>query len=342
MRTLLLGLALVGMTVTAVSADALNLFYDVRPTIAEIDSPVAPYIYSASLCPYAPSIGYNYDLYASGGRGDGQMVWVCPKIEDTTDWTGFGAPDLVEEHISTINPSYDWSQADFYLYAEFQGTAGQIVSSIGVSQTIPAAAFAAGGGFYLESANATPMTTTLWDGTNFAGSDAAISMKMVQVPVTAGPAFDNDAAYLNPGDTEQIAKIHLQAAYRNGETVAASYGAKLAVNELLVTRVSYPTAAAVLPVYMGYNAGSLELWGNGTSQIGTNPSDDMVIKVVRKGDFDFNGTAADAIDDYAYWAISPDPTMCNPFEFWIGDMDLDGMTCSSLDDFDYIKHSFIP
>jgi hypothetical protein len=333
----------------------LNLFYDVRPTIAEIDSPAPPYTNSASLSIYAPYIGKPYPLANGGGRGDGQFVFVSPQLEDVSNYYGTGT-DGIDENIAILNPAYDYSQNDFYLYAEFLGTAGEIASSVGVTQSIPAAAFTGGNGFYLASAAATPMTATLWDGTNFAGSNASISMKMVQVPVTAGPAFDNDAAYLNPGDTEQVAKVHIQAEYRltetapyyNGGDVADirnySLGVKLAVNELLVTRVSYPTAAAVLPVYLGYdNAGALELWGNGTSTTGTNPTDDMSIIVVRKGDYDFDGGAASGVDDYAYYSIGADPTNVNPLEWWLGDFDGfgDGPN-TGLDDVDYFRHANIP
>ena len=93
--------------------------------------------------------------------------------------------------------------------------------------------------------------------------------------------------------------------------------------------------AAALPFNFGYAAGVPE---PGTS----NATPDLVVTVVRKGDFDWDGAAATGVDDYAYYSIGADPTLVNPVEFWLGDFDLDGAAFTGLDDYDYYKHANVP
>jgi len=358
MRKFLLALALVAVATTAANAQ-LNLFYDVRATAAEIAAPAAPYTNSASLDDVY-YYGQSYPLYNGGGRGDGQVIYLSPKLADVVYYTGFPPTDGRDEHWNVMEsgqPDVDWSQGDFYLYAEYVSAAGPVISSIGVTQEIDPDAFvAADDKFYLDSLTVTPETPTLWDGTNFTGSDASISMKAVQVPVAAGPVFDNSAAYLNPGDFEQIASFHVETGYRTGSGLVppTTYSLKLKVNELLCTQVAYPTAAGNLAMNMGYAAGSLDplLGGQtGSDNNATSAADDMLITIWRKGDLDGDGTQCTGIDDLAYYTIAlkwnglpPPDTNINPLEQYLTDFDVDGSPATGVDDMDYYKHAtgYIP
>jgi hypothetical protein len=351
MRKIVFGLLLVAC-VTSVASAQLNLFYDTRATTADILSPAPPYTASASLATYFPyGIGQEYPLFNGGGKGDSQRIFLSPQIEDVTDYTGFGSPDGIPESIYSwyaympdpANPKYDWSQGDFYLYAEFAGV-GQVVSSIGVTQDI-AGAFVGGSGMYLASASATAENGGLWDGTNFTGSNASINMKMVKVPVAGSPPAFNATAGLHNGSFEKIAKVHVQSSVRNGESAVANWGVKLSVNELLCTRVQYPGSAGALPMYFGYVGGAPEAAsGSGSVQGASSATDDMTITVIRKGDFDADGVAATGSDDFAYYdiALYYDGTNCNQFEQYLADFDLDGIPSTGSDDGEYYKHAAVP
>ena len=354
MRKIVFGLLLVAC-VTSVASAQLNLFYDVRADKAEILAPAAPYTNTLSLSPYGPSgIGQNYPLANGGGKGDHAIVYVCPKMADTTDYTGFGAPDGVPESSYSWDANVDWTVADIYLYAEFHGAA-QVVSSIGVTQDIPAAAFvAAPDTAFLESVTAAPQNASLWDGTNFTGSNAAIKMKMVKVPVAGSPPAFNAAAGIHDGSFEQIAKVHVASALRQlsggGSPIpVATYGAKLSVNELLCTKVQYPGSAGALPMNLGYVGGAPEAaTGTGSVLGATSATDDFSVTIVRKGDYDFDGAAATSIDDFAYFGIAlnwnglPAPdTNINRVELYLSDFDGDGSPATALDDGEYFKHNTI-
>lgn len=319
------------VALTTVASAQLNLFYDVRSNIAVIDAPAAPFIYSASLSPWWPDIGRNYPLYGTplGGRGDGQNIYVSPFMPDTTDWTGTGAPDGVPESTSFIDPSYDHSVGAFYLYAAYAGPADptKVVSSIGVVQSIPGA-FASATNFYLASATTTLVNPTLWDGTAVTGSNASTSLKMVQVPVMAGPAFDPGVG-IKPGQTWQIAKVDIVGASKTPGMGVGIYNVNLSENALLITNVISGGGGGALAYTFGYAAGVPD----------TGSAPDMVITVVRKGDFDFDGYAATGVDDFAYYPIGADPSLINPVEFWLGDFDGDGFTFTGVDDFQYLQES---
>lgn len=351
MRKFLLALALVAIATTAANAQ-LNLFYDVREK-TDILTPAAPYLASDSLCTYvAYGYGQNYPLYNSGGRGDGQTVWISPWMKDFCDYTGNPLyPDGIPENEHSFYAGIDWSKADFNLYAEYAAPAGTVVSSIGVTQEIPAAAFTANAGdFYLESVSVTPQNTTMWDGYNFVGADDSISMKMVQVPVAAGPVFDTDAAFLNPGDFEKIATFEVQAAEMayGEDPEVKSYEVTLKVNELLCTHVAYPTPAGNLSMNLGYYQGAEDplTGGNTGSDLNaTSANADMIITVVQKGDFDLDGAACTANDDFAYYDIVTfynGVDNCNAFEMYLADFDLDGLPATGIDDYEYYKHATFP
>jgi hypothetical protein len=352
MRKIVFGLLLVAC-VTSVASAQLNLFYDVRDNTADILSPAPPYTASASLATYFPyGIGQEYPLFNGGGKGDGQRIFLSPQIEDVTDYTGFGAPDGIPESVYSsyiympdpANPKYDWSLGDFYLYAEFAGAA-KVVSSIGATQDIPAAAFAVGGGMYLASATAAVENASLWDGTNFTGSGTSIKIKAVKVPVAGSPPAFDALAGLHNGSFEKIAKVHVQSSVRNGESAVGNWGVKLSVNELLCTQVQYPGSAGALALNLGYAAGAPEAASGSGSVLGaTSATDDMVITVVRKGDFDVDGVAATGSDDFAYYdiALYYDGTNCNRFETYLADFDMDGIPATGSDDAEYYKHAAVP
>jgi hypothetical protein len=346
MRKMLLGLALVACLASVANAQ-LNLFYDARATTAEIVTPVAPYTNSASLSYYAyAGIGQNYPLANGGGKGDGQMIWVSPQIHDIVDAYGQPTPDGYDENFySWSYGALDYSRGSFYLYADYSADAGNVVSSIGLAQNIPAAGFSANGSFFLESAatTATAENLDLWSGYYINGSNDSTSLKFVQVPVTTGtpPAFDA-AAGIVPGSLAQIAKVDVRGAYRvRLEEKVKTYGVKLAVNELLCTQVKYPGTAGDLTVKLGYANGVPEAAGSGSTQGVTSATDDMTMYVVRKGDFDLDGAAATGIDSLAWFDIVKNSNFAdpnwNPFEQWLGDFDGDGVPCTGIDWGEYSK-----
>jgi hypothetical protein len=343
----MLALTLVLVAASTVNAQ-LNLFYDVRSvddfTVPNaIDNPAGtPYVNSASLATYAPyGIGQNYLLQSGGARGDGQMIWVSPKITDVTDYTGFGGPDLQDEHLYSWDANLDYSKGAFYLYGQFIAGGNEVVSSIGVDQNIPAAAVVDNDlNFYLLGATTTIENATLWDGYNFSGSNASTSLKMVQVPVIPGtpnPTYDATAGLHG---TQKLAKVAIEGAFKEGavnNTAYAQYDLFLAQNSLLITQVAYPGPAGALVYNFGYAGGSPE---DGTANL----TADMVIIEVRKGDFDLDGAAATGIDDLAYYDIASfyNGTNVNPYELYLGDFDGDGAPCSGIDDGEYYKHANVP
>jgi len=355
MRKMLLGLVLVACVASVANAQ-LNLFYDVRADKAEILAPAKPYTNINSLSPYIGSaIGQVYPLDNNGGKGDHAIVYICPKMADTTDYSGFGPADGIPESSYSWDANIDWTVADIYLYAEFHG-ASQVVSSIGVNQLIDANAFTvADDKAYLETVTASIENGSLWSGHYFTGSNDSVSLKFVNVPVTTGspPTFDA-AAGIHDGSFEQIAKIHIGSGLRQlsggGAPVpVATYGAKLAVNELLCTKVQYPGTAGDLPLNLGYLGGAPEAaTASGSVQGATSATDDFTVVIARKGDFDFDGAAATSIDDFAYYGIAlnwnglPAPdTNINRVELYLADFDLDGSPATSLDDGEYYKHNVI-
>ena len=338
--TIMLGCFMLIASSSAVSAQ-LTLWYDVRSSLAVIDTPVPPHTNSASLSTRFPPYGQGYPLCNGGGRGDGQVIYLSPKIHDMTDYTGYGPPDGIDEHISMSG--CDWSQGDFYLYATFDGDPNEVISTLGVTQEIPSTAFASGvKKYFLQSVTTTLQNTWLWDGYLITGSNATTNYRLAQIPAGGNPPVFDPNQGLGDGDTEQIARIHVETAYRlgAGPFPVATYGVKLKVNDLLCTRVSDPGPAAVLPVNFGYAANcSPEAGGPGNVAGTTSPTDDMVIMVVCKGDFDLDGQPATALDDLAYIDIATyyNGTNCNPFELYLADFDCDGVPATPLDDFEYYK-----
>lgn len=355
-RGLVFALACVTVAALTTGVNAqLNMFYDVRGNIADIDAGNPPiFANTASLAGYFPYQGYEMAVQNGGMRGDGEMVFLSPKIHDVTDYTGIGPPDGVDEHIDLFYGG-DFSVATIYLYAEFVGTAGEVVSSIGVDQDIDAAAFADDGShYYLLGATTTIQNTGLWDGhlPDPSGSGASVPIKLVQVPVTdpgGGPVFDATAG-IGPGTTHQIAQLDLEGEYRPGSATGTpqSYDLFLGVNNLLCTRVSDPGPAPLLNVNFGYDgAGSPEAGGSGEDEATTSPTTDVVIRVQTKGDYDSDGRVT-SIDDFAYYDMSgnwngdPVNTNMNRYELYLSDFDLDGSPATALDDFQYYQYANLP
>lgn len=352
----MLALTLVLVAASTVNAQ-LNIWYDVRPDLAAIDNPAGtPWVNTGSLSPYIGSaVGQVYPLQNianPGGRGDGQMVWISPKLHDVCDYTGLGLPDGLDEHwiSAELGETIDWSTNSFSMWAEFIGTGNEVVSSIGVDANIPAAAFAGAvdGVYHLTAAVTTIENASLWSGYAIGGGNASTSIKMVQVPVIAGtpnPTYDATAGIHAGSPTTKIATVAVTSDYRNGAEggrfdLPTTYGLFLSQNSLLITKVANPGPAGALAYNFGYAGGLPE---DGTN----NQSADMVINVVRKGDFDLDGAAATGIDDYAYYGIAANfnGSNCNPYEMWLGDFypaSIDGGPATGIDDYEYFKHSYIP
>lgn len=357
MRKYVLALALVGICATAASAD-LDLFYDVRATIGDIDAPSAPYTNSLSVSPYIGSyIGQNYPLQNGGARGDGERVYVSPKVRDYTNPYTLLANDTdgIPEHQFPFDTSIDYSLASINLYASFSGNAGEVISSIGADQDVSADGANTAASFAQPTVTTEIVNTGLWDGwlpaAPAAGGSTAI--KLVQVPVIAGPAFDATVGIGN-GDTELIATVNLEGQVRpdsepdgvDDPGAVGLYNVFLSVNNLLCTRVADGGAADVV-VNFGYDgAGSPEAGGSGTVDNTTSPTADAVITVIRKGDLDYDGFAATGVDDFVYYAINAsegsNPGAIHPAEVWLSDFDADGFPATGTDDFGYFVANVAP
>jgi hypothetical protein len=301
----LIAIALVSVAfVGTANAGDLDLYFDVRDAGA-IMSPAAPYTNSATIL--APGVAYPLDN--AGGKGDGDILYVSPKLAGNA-------------HIEPVS-TFDSSFASINLYADFNGNAGEVVSSIGANVDL-----AASGDYSLDDASFT-INPANWSpsGTLSTVTTAGGSLKAVQVPVDAGPVF-NPLAGINGTNNELVAvgTMDVEGAARAGVGAIGVVEVRLSVNNLLCTRVADPGPAGAMTVSFGYDAGAPEAAVDGsTDGAGVGGAADAVIKVVMKGDFDEDGSTT-FIDLNIFLAAlgNPGGAGLNPSDRWKGDFDNDG------------------
>jgi hypothetical protein len=94
-------------------------------------------------------------------------------------------------------------------------------------------------------------------------------------------------------------------------------------------------ATGVLSVSFGYAGGRPEAGGPGSVVGTTIAAADMIIHVLRAGDFDRDGAAATSIDTIVACDIvrflDPNNPNCDPFELWLSDFDNDGVPFTTID-----------
>jgi hypothetical protein len=158
-----------------------------------------------------------------------------------------------------------------------------------------------------------------WSGTS-AGSPVAggvgghNDVRAVKVPVTSGPLY-NTAGALVPTNLYRVGQLNLQAGVRTAPCAGAgTYGVKLSVDSLLITRV-FSTGGSASPeedIAFGYAGGApedLSAGAEGNTEGGTSATDDATIVVQMKGDIDMNGTL-NTDDLGALLAFTDDPNLC--------------------------------
>jgi len=288
---ILSAVAVTGLTVAAQAGES-NYWFDVRPTAASITTPTTPFTNGQG--------DFPNDGGAGGGRGNGQVLRVCP-----SNSTNFQTAN------PTTYPNFDAdgnaSTGDLWLYCDVNddtdaptGT-GDVISSIGLDMAIGTTV--ATPRYEIASVN---WAWTLTDATvpvnyGFAAGVSSrtgvVGAKYVKVPVD-GASMYATAGGLTIGGPYQLGRIRITAAARDavgcqtGGTHAtnSTYNVNLSVNNLLVTR-TFSTGGNAVPeerVSLGYTGGAVEadVSGNTVGGVGIR---DAVIQVRLKGDTNGSG-----------------------------------------------------
>jgi hypothetical protein len=307
----LIAIALVSVAfVGTANAGDLDLYFDVRDAGA-ISVPALPYTVSTTVL---PGTGLDYPLDNGGGKGDGDILYVSPVL-DGADGDAHIEPSTM--YNSALNQ-------EIHLYADYNGAAGEVLSSLGASVDLAAAGVysIADMSFAFDGANWSP------SGTSSTVTVAGGELKAVQVPVVAGPMF-NASAGINANTNNnlvQVGTMSVDGASRGG--VAGAIGVinvNLSVNNLLITRVADPGPAGGMTVSFGYDAGAPEAAVDGsTDGAGAGGAADAVIKVVMKGDYDEDGSVTFNDLNAFLAALNDSGANLNPTDVWKGDYDNDG------------------
>lgn len=316
----------IAATLADVASAQLSLWFDRRSTIAAINTPVIPYTNgTSSSIPNANG----------GGRGDAQVQWVSPTMTPPNGIPGQTNP-------AHLFQGHDASQASLYLYGDFTGNTGEVLSSLGLDISIasPAAGAMSLASVTFEAYNAQAdvgviTSANAWDGTNAASltptTAGFTNFRAVRVPVAAGPVFDPNLG-IKPGQGYRLARLGFQGAGpRNNPAqppfppaqAVSTLGIKMTVGELLITRVSQ-TGAEPLPVNFGYLNGQPEAAnGNGSTQGATSATNDATIVVIQKGDYNASGGVNNQdiqpfVNARAKW-LQPVGNTATQLETWLGD-----------------------
>ena len=182
---------------------------------------------------------------------------------------------------------------------DYTAAAGEVAAAIGIDFAIAAPA---ADEILLVGATGTIFNTAVevgsandpWNDTtnSTAFTTSGGGIKMVRVPVAAGPVFDATLGITN-GNGYRLARIAVEAdsCFDAGGTRActSNLGVLMSVNNLLITQVSDPGPSAAVNVDFGYVAGASEAAGSGSTEGTTSATDDATIVVKLKGDFNSDG-----------------------------------------------------
>jgi hypothetical protein len=296
----LVAVGVVGAFAAAASAQ-LNLWFDIRdnsaaqPITAAAGTPVIPFMNGQNP---------NEAAFNSGRRGDGQILRLNPVVSNNY-------------HIRNAYPNLDndgnLATGDLHLYADVLDDAsgtGDVISSIGVDFNVTDAG--AGGANRIASA------AWLWDTANWQGTNAGVNngasnggnppswlgAKAVKVPVNASAQYDTTGGLTPRAEPYHLGSLRVTAGNRTAGGVAnhatnSTFNVKMAVNDLLITRVFQTGGDAVEMVSFGYVNGTPEAAVSGSQVGNTSTTPDAVIVIQMKGDNNGNG-AISGIDGLGF------------------------------------------
>jgi len=253
------------------NAQSASFFLDERDSIAEINAP-------------STTQGYANEAFG-GGRGDGQVIRVTPKIN----------PGVTDDHIT----GRDLSLETMTLYVDYStlGDPNEVLSSVGIDFAIGAPAVGERGllsatGTIFNLAAEVGSANDPWNATSIstAFTTSGGGIKMVRVPVAAGapPVFQASLG-ITEGNGYRLARIQVEGDNCNLAGCTPALGVSMSVNNLLITQVSNPGPSAAVNVNFGYAAGAAEAAGSGSTAGTTSATSDATVVVAHKGDFNGDG-----------------------------------------------------
>lgn len=318
MRKVLVCLLALGMFAGVANAQTLNVFADTRDNPADILAPSAT--------------GGYLNEPNGGGRGDGQVRFISPKLATGVHVSNIGLPN-----------EYDASTESLTVYADFAAAAGIVLSSVELNVGIPVGS----GDYQLLGATvdifntdadvgATTTTGAPWDGTaeSVAFSTSGGGAKFVQVPVLGAPAMYDSADGLGNGGPYRLMRVNLEADDRNCVVTSpptflsnSTMDVSLTNGVLLTTAVDNPPAVAG-PVSLGYGylAGAVSpASGDGLDDTATSAAGAFATIIVRmKFDFTDDGTVNN--QDLLPFVIARAASLAGTADVaqqWLGDGDGD-------------------
>lgn len=317
--SIVLAAGIVASLSTIASAQS-NYFFDIRNTVGAINTPALPFSSTPGQgLAWTGGPSWPNDGLAGGGKGNGQILRICPPLSNGAHNTVAGSS--FGNSWPNIDADNDCSTGDLFLYADVgaddAGTNG-VISSIGLDIAIGAPSTR-----YVIASSA--WTWTLTDATtpvNFGfaagtpqgpGGQLGVSgIKYVKVPVSGASTYATAGGLIQNTFT-QLGRLRVTAAPRNATGAAtgcaqvtganphanqSTYNVSMNVNNLLITRTysTVTTPASVDEIVsFGYTGGAPDVTTNGSTSGPAPGVRDAVIQVRLKVDFNGDGraTAAD-------------------------------------------------
>lgn len=288
--------AVTGLTVAAQAGES-NYWFDVRPTAASITTPAAPFTFGQG--------DFPDDGGAGGGRGNGQVLRVCPTISNGYHNSPTGAGPSYPNFDADGNAA----TGDLWLYVDVNPSndvpvsAGDVISSIGLDMAISTTASAPR--FEIGTVN---WSWTLTDPTvpvnyGFANGVSSrtgvVGAKYVKVPVSGASTYATAGGLTPSGTPYQLGKLSIGAAGRGAvncntatttHATNSTYTVNMSVNNLLITR-TFSSGGNATPeerVSFGYTGGAIEADVSGNT-VGGAGVRDALIQVRLKDDSNGSG-----------------------------------------------------
>jgi len=302
-------------SLSAIASAQTNIFFDIRNNTGSgvsgqsITTPTTPFTVGQGF--NTTSSNWANDGLAGGGKGNGQILRLMPKLSNNLNSTpaspGFG------NSWPNFDADNNCSTGDLNLFADVgadDGGTNGVISSIGIDCTIAAAVSR----YAIESTNWAWTLTDPSSPVNYgfaAGSPSGTNgvlgftgAKYVKVPVDAASMYATGGG-LTQNSLTMLGRLRVTAGFRNqiagGCTPAGSgahangstFAVSLGMNNLLITRTyqTITTPAAVDEmVSFGYSAGATDTAFNGS----TGPvvgAPDATIQVRMKADANGDGRA---------------------------------------------------
>ena len=290
---ILSAVAVTGLTVAAKAAPESTYWFDVRNTAASITTPAVPFTIGQG--------DFPDDGGAGGGRGNGQVLRVCPTL------TG-------GQHLSvpTSYPNFDadnnaatgdlWLYSDVLANQDAPAGTNDVISSIGldmaIGTTVATPRFEIGTVAWSWTLTDPTVPVNYGFANGVSSRTGVVGAKYVKVPVS-GASLYASAGGLVVGGPYQLGKLAIGAAARgavgcqtaNGtHATNSTYNVTMSVNNLLITR-TFSTAGNAVPeerVSLGYTGGAIEADVSGNT-VGGAGIRDAVIQVRLKHDGNGSG-----------------------------------------------------